>query len=63
MSAKARVPISTVDMNLHEVGPAAARRLLHLMDGGVPVGVEYLPSQLITRESTAATSSLATSRR
>ncbi|HTX00410.1 MAG TPA: LacI family DNA-binding transcriptional regulator [Acidimicrobiales bacterium] len=58
MSAKARVPISTVDMNLHEVGSVAARRLLHVMDGGAARGIEYLPCQVIARESTGLASHL-----
>lgn len=52
MSAHARVPLSTVDMNLHEVGRIAAQRLLHAIDGGTAHGVEYVPCQLIMREST-----------
>ena len=48
----ARVPLSTVDMNLHEVGRTAAQRLLHAINGGTVHGVEYLPCQLLAREST-----------
>ena len=33
MSAHARVPLSTVDMDLHEVGRTAAQRLLEAIDG------------------------------
>ena len=52
MSAHARVPISTVDMNLHEVGRTAAQRLLEAINGRSPHGVELLPCQLVLREST-----------
>ncbi|MGO9661357.1 MAG: substrate-binding domain-containing protein [Acidimicrobiales bacterium] len=52
MSAHARAPLSTVDMNLHEVGRTAAQRLLNAMNGGRAHGVEYLPCQLLAREST-----------
>jgi LacI family transcriptional regulator len=52
MSAHARVPLSTVDMNLHEVGRAAAQRLLQAINGGTRHGIEYLPCQLVVREST-----------
>jgi len=52
MSAHARVPISTVDMNLHEVGRRAAQRLLEAINGANPSGVEHIPCQLVLREST-----------
>jgi LacI family transcriptional regulator len=52
MSTHARVPLSTVDMNLHEVGRVAAQRLIHSMNGGIAQGIEYLPCQLLLREST-----------
>jgi LacI family transcriptional regulator len=52
MSAHARVPLSTVDMNLHEVGRTAAQRLLSAINGGKAHGVECLPCQLLAREST-----------
>jgi LacI family transcriptional regulator len=52
MSAHARVPISTVDMNLHEVGRTAAQRLLEAINGRPSHGTELLPCQLVLREST-----------
>ena len=51
MSAHARVPLSTVDMDLHEVGRTAAQRLLEAIDG-TRRGVEFLPCRLLPREST-----------
>ena len=55
MSAHARVPLSTVDMDLHEVGRTAAQRLLEAIDGHRSHGVEFLPCRLLPRESTDVT--------
>ena len=55
MSAHARVPLSTVDMDLHEVGRTAAQRLLEAIDGHTSHGVEFLPCRLLPRESTDLT--------
>jgi LacI family transcriptional regulator len=55
MSAHARVPLSTVDMNLHEVGRTAAQRLLEAIDGHRSHGIEFLPCRLLARESTDVT--------
>ena len=55
MSAHARVPLSTVDMDLHEVGRTAAQRLLEAIDGHRSHGVEFLPCRLLPRESTDLT--------
>jgi LacI family transcriptional regulator len=55
MSAHARVPLSTVDMDLHEVGRTAAQRLLEAIDGHTSRGVEFLPCRLLPRESTDLT--------
>ncbi len=52
MSAYSRVPITTVDMNLHEVGRLAAERLLHAIDGTPSLGAQLVPCQLVLREST-----------
>jgi len=52
MSAHARVPLSTVDMSLHEVGRVAAGRLLQAINGAAVHGTQYLPCQLVLREST-----------
>jgi LacI family transcriptional regulator, galactose operon repressor len=52
MSAHARVPLSTVDMDLHEVGRVAAQRVLEAINGLPAHGTEYLGCQLVVREST-----------
>lgn len=52
MSAHARVPLSTIDMDMHEVGRVAAQRLLESINGVAAHGVQYLPCQLVARDST-----------
>lgn len=52
MSANARVPLSTVDLNLHEVGRLAAEHLLRAISGHTGRGVQLVPCQLVVREST-----------
>jgi LacI family transcriptional regulator len=47
-----QVPLSTVDMDLHEVGRTAAQRLLEAIDGRKSHGIEFLPCRLLAREST-----------
>jgi LacI family transcriptional regulator len=59
MSAHARVPLSTVDRDLHEVGRTAAQRLLEAIDGHRSHGVEFLPCRLLPRESTDLTAASA----
>jgi LacI family transcriptional regulator len=44
--------VSTVDMDLHEVGRTAAQRLLEAINGHRSHGVEFLPCRLLPREST-----------
>lgn len=52
MALAARPPLTTVDMNLAEVGRIAALRLLRAIDAGVTQpGVVTVPSRLIVRES------------
>jgi LacI family transcriptional regulator len=58
MSAHARIPLSTVDMNLHEVGRVAAQQLLRAIEGAPVHGFELVCCQLVVRESTAPRSSL-----
>ncbi|GAA0471562.1 LacI family transcriptional regulator [Paractinoplanes deccanensis] len=53
LAANARPPLSTIDMNLEELGRRAAQRLSAAMDGHPATGTETLPCRLITRESTA----------
>jgi DNA-binding LacI/PurR family transcriptional regulator len=52
MALAARPPLTTVDMDLGEIGRIAALRLLAAIDAGEPrPGVETVPSRLIVRES------------
>lgn len=48
----ARPPLTTVDMNLEELGRAAGARALDAIDGRGRPGVDALPCQLIVRDST-----------
>lgn len=53
MAGAARPPLTTVDLNLHAIGRAAADRLLTRIAGGAPrPGVELVPCQLVRRAST-----------
>ncbi|WP_062217874.1 LacI family DNA-binding transcriptional regulator [Streptomyces sp. NBRC 109706] len=54
MAAATRPPLTTVDMNLAEVGRTAALRLMEAIEGRPGRGVESVPSRLVVRESTAA---------
>lgn len=48
-----RPPLTTIDLNLAELGHRAAVRLLAAIDGHpVEGGIEYVPSRLVTRRST-----------
>lgn len=52
MALAARPPLTTVDMDLGEIGRIAALRLLAAIDAGAPqAGVETVPTRLIVRES------------
>jgi LacI family transcriptional regulator len=51
MAAACRPPLTTVDMNLRELGRAAAERLLAAIDGQFSAGLEKLPCSLVLRES------------
>lgn len=52
IAAASRPPLTTVDMNLRELGRAAGERLLAAIDGvPVPGGAELLPCSLVVRES------------
>ncbi|MBR7825133.1 LacI family DNA-binding transcriptional regulator [Actinospica sp. MGRD01-02] len=44
--------LTTIDLNLHEVGRRAAQRLLAAIDGEPTQGLETCPSRLVMREST-----------
>ncbi len=52
MAASCRPPLTTVDMNLTELGRIAATRLLDAIDGRPSPGVQERPCQLVIREST-----------
>jgi LacI family transcriptional regulator len=60
MAAACRPPLTTVDMNLRELGRAAAGRLLAAIDGQFTPGVEQLPCSLVLRESSRSRGSART---
>jgi LacI family transcriptional regulator len=47
----ARPPLTSIDMNLHDLGRDAARRLLARLEGDQEAGVVRLPCSLVVRES------------
>jgi LacI family transcriptional regulator, galactose operon repressor len=49
-----RPPLTTVDMNLTELGREAARRLIEMIDGKQLRGVRRLPCSIVVRESCGA---------
>jgi LacI family transcriptional regulator len=53
LAADARPPLTSVDMNLEEVGRAAARAVFAALDGAPRSGVEALPCRVVIRGSTA----------
>jgi LacI family transcriptional regulator len=55
MAAACRPPLTTVDLNLAEIGRVAALRLLDAMDGRPAAGIETVPCRLVVRDSTAQT--------
>lgn len=54
MAEASRPPLTTVDMNLTELGRTAALRLMDAIDGRPASGLEALPCRLVVRESTGA---------
>jgi LacI family transcriptional regulator len=54
MATACRPPLTTVDMNLRELGRTAAERLLVAIEGTFAPGVEKLPCSLVVRESSRA---------
>lgn len=52
MAEAAQPPLTTVDMNLPEVGRAAAEALLAAMDGKAERGTRAVPCRLVVRAST-----------
>jgi LacI family transcriptional regulator len=53
LAADARPPLTSVDMNLEEVGRAAARAVFAALDGTPRSGVDALPCRVVIRGSTA----------
>lgn len=51
-AADCQPPLTTVDLNLQQLGAAAAAHLLDAMDGRNASGVVRLPGRLVVREST-----------
>jgi LacI family transcriptional regulator len=54
IAAATRPPLTTVDMNLRELGQLAGTRLLEMIGGNQHRGVERLPCTLVIRESSGA---------
>jgi len=54
LAAAARPPLTTVDMNLHDLGREAARCLLAMVAGERIAGVRRLPCSLVVRASCGA---------
>ncbi len=52
LAEAARPALSTIDMNLEELGRHAATRLIQAMDGNMRPGVEYIAPKLVVRSST-----------
>jgi LacI family transcriptional regulator len=51
MALASRPPLTTIDMNLGEIGRVAALRLLDAIDGRATTGVRTVPCRLVLRES------------
>jgi LacI family transcriptional regulator len=51
IAASSRPPLTTVDMNLRELGHVAGQRLLDAIDGRPTSGLHKLPCTLVLRES------------
>ena len=54
MAEATRPPLTSVDMNLHELGRVAGRTLLEMIEGRQVHGVRRLPCSLVIRESCGA---------
>ena len=50
----ARPPLTTVDLNLHEVGRVASARLLAMLEGTSESGTVRLPCSLVVRASSGS---------
>lgn len=51
MALASRPPLTTIDMNLNEIGRLAALRLLDAIDGRQAGGVQTVPCRLVIRDS------------
>jgi LacI family transcriptional regulator len=51
IATQARPPLTTVDMNLHDLGCMAAERLLAMVEGAQDSSIVHLPCSLVIRES------------
>jgi LacI family transcriptional regulator len=51
-AAECRPPLTTVDLNLQQLGAAAVNHLLGALDGQRPSGVTKQPGRLVVRDST-----------
>ena len=54
MATAVRPPLTTIDMNLHELGRLAGARMLQMIDGQRPSGIERVACSLVVRESCGA---------
>jgi LacI family transcriptional regulator len=55
IAAATRPPLTTIDMNLHELGRQAGLRMLAMInDGKAQAGVVRLPCRLVVRQSCGA---------
>jgi LacI family transcriptional regulator len=52
LSTNARPPLTSIDMNLEELGRTAARALFAALEGASRAGVEALPCRIVLRGST-----------
>ncbi len=51
IASQSRPPLTTVDMNLHDLGRDAAQRLLRMIEGEHASGIVRLPCSLVVRDS------------
>jgi len=51
-SAESRPPLTTIDLNLQQIGSAAVKHLFAALDGNRTPGVIHHPTRLVVREST-----------
>lgn len=54
IAAATRPPLTSVDMELHELGRLAGTRLLNMIDGDKERGIVRLPCRLVVRDSCGA---------